>query len=68
MDQRFNISLRKLNKHGSNLQDGKIRLQDYLQNVWLVQWYFIDPPIINGDQMLLHRNESCEQKMLTFKN
>ena len=45
----------------------------YLKNVWNVRRYFIetfdiDPPIINGDQMSLHRNESSEQKTLNFKN
>ena len=28
----------------------------------------VDPPIINGDQMLLHRNESSQQKTFNFKN
>ena len=46
-------------------------MNDYLQNIWSVRQYFIrkyniDPPVINGDQ--IHRNESSEQKTLTFKN
>ena len=49
------------------------RLQDYLKNVWSICRYFIekygvDPPIINGDQMPLHRNESSSQKTLNFKS
>ena len=28
--------------------------------------YGLDPSIINGDQMLLHRNENSSQKPLTF--
>ena len=29
--------------------------------------YNVDPPIFNGDQMPLHRNESSEQGTLHFK-
>ena len=41
------------------------------QNIWLVRKYFmetygIDPPIINWDQMPLHRNESASQKTLRY--
>ena len=43
-----------------------------MKNVWSIRCYFIekygvDPPIINGDQMPLHRNESSAQKTLNFK-
>ena len=69
-ESEFNISLRKPNKHRRRTEN---QLQDYLQNIWPVQQYFIekynvDPPIINVDQMSLHRNELSEQKTLTFKN
>lgn len=30
--------------------------------------YGIDPPIFNGDQMPLHRNESASQKTLSVKS
>ena len=30
--------------------------------------YGVDPPIINGDQMALHRNESAGQKTLSLKS
>ena len=49
-------------------------MQDYLQSVWSVRQYGsinkygVDPPVINGYQMHLHRNEFSEQKTLTFKN
>ena len=39
-----------------------------MQNIWTVRKYFldtydVDPPIINGDQMSLHRNESAGQTL-----
>ena len=45
-------------------------MQDYLKNIWTVWKFFIgncnaDPPIINGDQMPLHRNESSSEKILS---
>ena len=70
----YNISLRKTNKRFSiSQEDRMIRVNDYLQNIWSVRQYFIrkyniNPPVINGDQMSLHRNESSEQKTLTFKD
>ena len=44
---------------------------DYLKNIWTVRKYFIDkygiePPVINGDRMPLHRNESASQKTLSL--
>ena len=41
-------------------KDCRIRVQDYLKNIWNVRNYFItkfgiDPPVINDDQMPLHR-------------
>ena len=69
----YGISLRKPNKRYSIKKKDLIeRLQDYLKNVWSIWRYFIekygvDLPIINGDQMPLHRNESSAQKTLNFK-
>ena len=68
----YGVSLRKPNKRYSIKKDLVERLQDYLKNVWSIRRYFIekygvDPPIINGDQMPLHRNESSSQKTLNFK-
>ena len=69
----YGVSLRKPNKRYSIKKEDLVeRLQDYLKNVWSIRRYFIekygiDPPIINGDQMSLHRNESSSQKTLNFK-
>ena len=30
--------------------------------------YRVDPPVINGDQMPLHRNESTSQKTVSLKS
>ena len=72
--QEYGISLRKPNKKYSIKKEDLVeRLQDYLRNVWRVRRFFIekygiDPPVINGDQMPLHRNESSQQKTMAFKN
>ena len=44
---------------------------EYLKNIWTVRKFFldnfgVDPPIINDNQMPLHRNESSSQKTLNF--
>ena len=44
-----------------------------MKNIWTVRKYFIDnygidPPVIIGDQMPLHRNESVSQKTLSLKS
>ena len=49
--------------------DREERIYEYLQNVWTVRKFFIDsygvdPPVINGHQMPLPRNESSTQKTL----
>ena len=68
-EREYGVSLRKPNKHYTPPYDDLcIRLKDYLKNVWTVRNFFlktygVDPPVLNGDQMLLHRNEST-----TFKN
>ena len=67
------MSLRKPKKRYSIKKEDLVgRLSDYLKNVWQIRRFFIekysvDPPIINGDQMPLHRNESSQQKTLNFK-
>ena len=48
-------------------------LSNIFKNVWLIRKYFLDTfgveiPIINGDQMPLHRNESADKKTMTVKN
>ena len=70
----YGVSLRKPNKRYSiSREDCIIRVQDYLTNIWSLRYYLIktfgvDPPVINGDQMPLHRNESSGQATLGFKN
>ena len=72
-EREYGISLRKPNKRYSIKKSDLVeRLQDYLKNIWTIGRFFIekygvDPPIINGDQMPLHRNESSQQKTLAFK-
>ena len=72
-ENEYGISLRKPNKRFSIKKSDLIeRLQDYLRNIWTLRRFFIEkydvhPLIINGDQMPLYRNESSQQKTLTFK-
>ena len=72
-EEEYGVSLRKPNKRYSIKKVGLVeRLSDYPKNVWQIRSFFIekynvDPPTINGDQMPLHRNESSQQKTLTFK-
>ena len=72
-EQEYGVSLRKPNKKYSVKKEDLVeRAQDYLKNFWRVRRFFIekygvDPPVINGDQMPLHRNESSQQKTMTFK-
>ena len=66
----YGVSLRKPNKRYSISKEVCIiPVQDYLRNIWSLRYYFIntfgvDPQIVNGDQMPLHRNKST----LSFKN
>eukprot|EP00794_Sanderia_malayensis_P013649 gene13649-15078_t len=68
----YGVSLRKPNKRFQIKQEDIIeRIKEYILNVWMVRKYFIDtygvdPPVINGDQMPLHRNESSGQKTMSF--
>ena len=72
--EEYKVSLRKPNKRFEiKKEDRVIRIMDYLQNIWTVRKYFldkysIDPPIINGDHMPLHRNEGSSQKTLSLKS
>ena len=72
-EQEYGVSLPKPNKrYAIKKEDLVIRLEDYLKNIWRIRRYFlekygVDPPIINGDQMPLHRNESSRQKTTSFK-
>ena len=64
----YGVSLRKPNKHYTLSKDDLcIHIKDYLKNVWTVR-NGVDPPVINGDQMPLHRNESGSRKTMSFKN
>ena len=61
----YNVSFRKPNKKCAiKKEDRIIRIKDCLKKIWMVKKYFIDkygvdPPVINRDQMSLHRNESA---------
>ena len=65
-----NVSLRKRFQNYAIKKEDKItRIKDYLKTIWTVRNYFIDKyevnqPVINGNQMPLHRNESTSQKTL----
>ena len=68
----YNVSLRKPNKkYVIKKDDRKIRIKDYLKDIWTVRKYFIekyrvDPPVIYGDQTPFYRNESGSQKTLSL--
>ena len=70
--QEYNVSLRKPNKKFQIKQaDREERIFEYLKSIWTVRKFFkdnfgLDPPIINEDQMPLHRNESASQRTLNF--
>ena len=69
----YKVSLRKPNKRFQIKQsDREERVYEHIKNVWTVRKFFldnfsIDPPVINGDQMPLHRNESASQKTLNIQ-
>ena len=69
----YNVSLRKPNKRFQIKQsDREERIYEYVKNVWTIRKFFIDnfsvdPPVINGGQMPLHRNESASQKTLNIQ-
>ena len=68
----YEVSLRHPNKRFQIKQaDREERVFEYLKNIWTVRKFFldnfgVDPPLINGDQMPLHGNESSSQKTLNF--
>ena len=68
----YGVSLRHPNKRFQIKQaDREERVFEYLKNIWTVRKFFldnfgVDPPVINGDQIPLHRNESSSQKTLNF--
>ena len=68
----YGASLKAPNKHFKIKQEDRVeRIKEYIMNIWRVRKFFldrygVDPPIINGDQMPLHRNESASQKTLSF--
>ena len=68
----YGVSLRKPNKRFKIKQDDRVeRIKEYIMNVWRIRKFFqdtygVDPPIINGDQMPLHRNESSGEKSMSF--
>ena len=70
----YGVSLRKPNKRFAIKQEDRIeRILEYLKNIWRIRKFFldnygIDPPIINGDQMPLHRNEASSCKTMNMKN
>ena len=72
-DNEYGITLTKPNKRYSIKKKDLIkRLHDYFKNIWHLRQFFtekygIDLPIINGDQIPLYRNESFQQKILSFK-
>ena len=71
--KKYNVSLRKPNKkYAIKKEDRIIRIKNYLKNIWTVRKNFIDkygvdPTVINGDQMPLHRNKSASQKTSSLK-
>ena len=70
----YGVSLKKPNKRYAIKQEDRIeRLLEYLKNVMRVRYFFlenykVDPPLINGDQMPLHRNESSSLRTMNMKN
>ena len=64
----YGVSFRHPNKRFRIKQaDREERVFEYLKNIWTVRKFFlnnfgVDPAVINGDQMPLHRNESSSQK------
>ena len=67
----YGVSLRHPNKRFQIKQSDREEIYVYLKNVWTVRKCFIDnygvdPPIINVDQMPLHKKESSVQKTLNF--
>ena len=70
--QEYRISLNKSNKRFALAQEERfIRLVEIIKNVRRARYYMSSHfkkglVIMNGDQMPLHRNESCTQKTMTL--
>ena len=68
----YAVSLRHPNKRFQIKQaDREEHVFECLKNIRPVRKFFlhnfgVDPPVINGDQMPLHRNKSSSQKPLNF--
>ena len=68
----YGVSLRHPNKRFQIKQENREEgVFEHLKNIWTARKFFldnfgVDPPVINGDQMPLHRNESSPQKTLNF--
>ena len=70
--KKYRVSLRKPNKrYALSKEVRRRRILQFLKNIYRVRWFFnqkygVDPPIISGDQMPLHRLESSISKTLSF--
>ena len=71
--QEYNLSLRTPNKRFQIKQaDREERIFRSLEIIWTVRKFFIDnfkvdPPIIDGNQMPLHRKDSASQRNLNLR-
>ena len=71
--QEYNLSLRTPNKRFQIKQaDREERIFGSLEIIWTVRKFFIDnfkvdPPIIDGNQMPLHRRDSASQRNLNLR-
>ena len=52
-----------LSRKKTSLHELKTIFRMHVRNIFIKK-YGIDPPVINGDQMPLHRNENASQKKL----
>ena len=68
----YNVRFGKSNERFQIAQkDRKERIAEYLENICTARKsrlnnYGVEPTIINGDKMLLHRNESSSEKTLNL--
>ena len=68
----YNVRFGKSNERFQIAQkDRKERIAEYLENICTARKsrlnnYGVEPTIINGDKMLLHRNESSSEKNTKF--
>ena len=70
----YGVSLKHPNKrYQISNADRTERIEEFLMNIWRIRKYYLDKfnvviPIINGDQMPLHRNESHSKKSMNIVN